>query len=87
VSGKKHPRERGNRVLLCAGQRGSGVHALLAHVADALAACEAAGLVVKFSHGAVVTREGYVVPLGNGQWGARTLRYTEFSPVTDVEDD
>jgi len=61
--------------------------ALLAAVAQALTACEAAGLKVKLSHGAVATRQGYVVPLGDGRWGARTLVWTEFSPSGGSDDD
>jgi hypothetical protein len=54
--------------------------ALLAAVADALNACEAAGMTVKLKHGAVYTREGYVLPVGDHAWAARTLAYTEFTP-------
>lgn len=56
---------------------------LLPLVADALTACEAAGIAVKLKHGAVMTREGYVLPLGDGKWAARTLAWTEFSPPDD----
>jgi hypothetical protein len=60
--------------------------ALLAAVAQALTACESAGLKVKLSHGAVATRRGYVVPLGGGRWVARTLVWTEFSPPGDDDE-
>jgi hypothetical protein len=53
---------------------------LLRQVAAALNACEAAGIRVRLKHGAVITREGYVLPLGDGRWAARTLIYTEFTP-------
>lgn len=59
--------------------------ALLRSVADALNACESAGITVRLKHGAVMTRNGYVLPLGDGQWGARTLAYSPFSPADDPE--
>ena len=62
-------------------------HALLSSVAAALTACEAAGIPVKLKHGAVMTDVGYVLPLGDGQWGARTLVWTEFSPSGSDEDE
>jgi hypothetical protein len=60
--------------------------ALLAAVADALTACQEAGLQVRLKHGAVITRNGYVLPVGDGQWGARTLAYSPFSPDDDDDD-
>ncbi len=59
---------------------------LLAAVADALNACEAAGLKPKLRHGIVFSRAGYVLPVSDHQWGARTLRYTEFSDGGEEED-
>lgn len=61
--------------------------ALLEEVALALSACDRAGLAVKLRHGIVMTREGYVLPLGKGQWGARTMTYTEFGLLDDDGDD
>ena len=52
---------------------------LLATVAEALNACDAAGFTVKLKHGAVMTRVGYVLPLGDGKWAARTLNWSPFS--------
>jgi hypothetical protein len=60
---------------------------LLSLVADALTQCGAAGLDVKLKHGAVMTREGYVLPLGDGKWGARTLAWTEFSDRAGDDED
>lgn len=61
---------------------------LLAAVADALNACEQAGITVKLKHGAAMTRYGYVLPVGDGQWGARTLAYSPFGvPVDDEADE
>ena len=60
---------------------------LLGAVADALNACEAAGIEVKPKHGAVITRFGYVLPLGEARWGARTLAYSPFgAPGGDEAD-
>ena len=52
---------------------------LLASVAAALNACDAAGFEVRLKHGAVMTRVGYVLPLGDGKWAARTLNWSPFS--------
>jgi hypothetical protein len=60
--------------------------ALLGAVADALTACEAAGIAVKLKHGIVLTRHGYVLPVGES-WVARTLAWTEFTPATEGDDD
>ena len=61
--------------------------ALLSLVASALTSCEEAGITVKLKHGAVMTPLGYVLPLGGGKWGARTLRWTEFSVQAGNEDE
>ncbi len=61
---------------------------LLGAVATALTACEAAGIKVKLKHGAVITRFGFVFPVGDAQWGARTLAYSPFgAPHGDDHDD
>ena len=56
--------------------------ALLQAVADALNACDRAGIGVKLRHGIVMTHAGYVLP-GTRGWVARTLIYTEFTPTGD----
>lgn len=60
---------------------------LLVSVAAALTACDAAGYEVKLKHGAVMTRVGYVLPLGDGEWAARTLNWTEFSVQASGDDE
>jgi hypothetical protein len=60
--------------------------ALLSLVADALNACERGGLKVRFHHGIVETKGGYVIPIDAG-WVPRTKAYTEFSPEGDHDDD
>ncbi len=59
---------------------------LLGSLAAVLTACEDSGMAVKFAHGAAMTRQGYVLPLGEGQWAARTLLYTEFTRPVDPDD-
>lgn len=58
---------------------------LLGAVADALTACQQAGLKVKLKHGAVYTRAGYVLPARDG-YVARSLEYSPFWP-DDLDDD
>jgi len=59
---------------------------LLGAVAGALNACEQAGITVRLKHGAVMTRNGYVLPVGDHQWGARTLAYSPFGPGGDADE-
>lgn len=59
--------------------------ALLSAVAEALTACEQAGIRVKLKHGIVHTPVGYVLP-GQDEWVARTLRWSEFSRIDDEDD-
>jgi len=61
--------------------------ALLSLVAAALTACETAGFTVKLKHGAVMTRAGYVLPLGDGEWAARTLNWSPFSAQAPDDDE
>ena len=42
---------------------------------------------MKLKHGAVMTRVGYVLPLGDGKWCARTLNWSPFSALADDLDD
>jgi hypothetical protein len=58
---------------------------LLEALAAALNACDEAGIAVRLRHGIVFTSAGYVLPLGNGGWAARTLNYSEFSPLDGDE--
>ncbi len=64
-----------------------GAETLLAAVAAALNACDAAGFEVKLKHGAVMTRVGYVLPLGGGKWCARTLNWSPFSAQALADDE
>jgi hypothetical protein len=62
--------------------------ARLTALAEAMNACQDAGLRVRLQHGIVKTREGYVVQLMiNDRWVARTMTYTEFSPALVGDDD
>ena len=42
---------------------------------------------MKLKHGAVMTRVGYVLPLGGGKWAARTLNWCPFSGHASDDDD
>lgn len=44
---------------------------LLTAVADALNALERAGIAVDLEHGAALTTQGYVLPVGDGRLGSR----------------
>lgn len=59
---------------------------LLGAVADALTACQEAGITVKLKHGAVYTPVGYVLPASDG-WVARTLHWSEFSRLDDEDEE
>lgn len=59
---------------------------LLTRLAEALNACSEAGIPVKLKHGAAYTNAGYVLPVNRDGWVARTLVYTELSPL-DVDPD
>jgi hypothetical protein len=64
---------------------------LLAAVADALNACERAGITVTIPGGAVATEHGYVLPVGDprigSRWAVRTRRWTGFSDREGDDDD
>ena len=60
---------------------------LLTAAARALNACDAAGYEVRLKHGAVMTRVGYVLPLGDGEWCARTLNWSPFSAQAGDDED
>ena len=87
-------------IAMCAVPRGHNVspeprplapapdaHRLLSLVAEALTACEAAGIAVKLKHGAVWTEHGYVLQVGEKTWEPRTLAYTEFSAQAGDDED
>jgi hypothetical protein len=60
---------------------------LLVGLTDALNALSEAGIPAKLKHGAVYTDAGYVLPIGEGRWVARTLLYTELMPVGEFDDE
>ncbi len=53
---------------------------LLGQLADALTACDKAGLKVRLHHGVVETRAGYVLMIKK-QWAPRTRAYDPLVPV------
>jgi hypothetical protein len=86
---KKHRRKARKAVLCprCRFPADGSPSSVLGSLAAALNACEDAQMTVKFRHGAAYTRQGFVLPLGDGKWAARTLLYTEFTPLVGDEDD
>ena len=60
---------------------------LLTQLADTLNALSDAGIPAKVKHGAVYTKAGYVLPIGEGRWVARTLLYTELEPIDGQDND
>jgi hypothetical protein len=97
---KKHARrKRAHRKakavsVICqrCGSLGDGsAGALLTAVADALDACMDAGMDVRLRHGVVMAAGkaggGYVLPLKDGRWTARTLAYDPFVQVSVLPDD
>ena len=78
--GKKHGKRRKRRTHLvvcvgCATPQDGSAAALLTGVAAALNACTDAGMRVRLRHGVVEAREGYVLPLKDDRWTARTRTY------------
>ena len=65
--------------------------ALLGSIAAVLNACDDAGMGVQFRQfgdvGAVYARSGYVLPLRDGKWTARTKTYDPFAPVPELGDE
>jgi hypothetical protein len=87
---KRKPRRKKPQKVICARCRAPSdgtPPSLLKALAVALSACGEAGMKVRLAHGAVVTREGFVLPLGDGQWTARTLAYDPFGPPPGDDDD
>lgn len=58
---------------------------LLKELADALNACDEAGLKVRLRHGVIMSRGGYVLPTDK-EWVARSLVYMGFDPPEDDDD-
>lgn len=93
--GKKHRKRRKRRTawVVCAGcltPQDAAPASLLSGVAAALNACADAGMRVRLRHGIVEAREGYVLPLMDDRWTARTRTYDPLvSPSTgdDTDDD
>ena len=79
---RKHRRKAARRVL-CAScrQPADEPWSLLAAIASAFNACADANVWVKLRHGVVMTGRGYVLPLSDGRWGARTQDYTTFPAI------
>lgn len=70
----------------CHAPAGDDPGSVLTALAGVLNACAGAGIKIRFQHGAVYSREGYVLPLKGGRWAARTLDYGEFTPPPSPDD-
>ena len=87
--GHRRKRRKPSRPVACPrchSPADSSPGALLAALASVLNSAADSGLKVRFAHGAVISREGYVLPLASGRWTARTLAYDPLSPPDDGED-
>jgi len=88
---RRHSRSA-RKTILCTACRQpvpSGPRALLDAVATALNACEESGSRVKLRSWSVITAQGYVLAIGDGnggRWGARTASFTMFPPGDDDDD-
>lgn len=60
---------------------------LLETIADALTKLDELDAQARLKHGALYTTIGYVLPVDDGPWVARTLLYTELIPDTINDDD
>lgn len=61
--------------------------AALTAVADALNVCTDAGGKLKSRHGILMSKFGYVLPMADGRWAARTVTYDRFAPILADHDD
>ena len=60
-------------------------HRLLTAVAEALNACERAGIAVDLEHGAALTSRGYILPVGEGRLGSRWAVRTRLENPDDQQ--
>lgn len=83
---RKHPAEAVSRSPSPVSRPDAAV--LLSAVAEALNACEHAGITVRLAHGAVIADAGYVFAVGpdGAPWAVRSRTLTEF-PAVPGEDD
>lgn len=88
---RKHGHRR-KRKRKAARKRASSARAKLEAVADALDACDRAGLSPRLVQGAVMTRAGYVLLLPakdrkRDRWSARAMALDPLSPSDEGPDD
>jgi hypothetical protein len=88
---KRKKRRKGQAAwVVCAGclaPQDAAPATLLSGVAAALNACTDAGMAVRLRHGIVEAREGYVLPLMNDRWTARTRTYDPLIVPSAADDD
>jgi hypothetical protein len=81
---KKHGSRRRKKAKA---RRNAKARGVLFVLADALNACDDSGATVRLRHGIVMTPGGYVLPMADGRWEARTLNYAPFPLAEDVDGD
>jgi hypothetical protein len=88
---KRHRKKAAKRVLCASCRKPAGEPwSLLAAIAAAFNAAVDTGVKVKLHPWAVVTSRGYVLPLSDGRWGARTQdfeTYPEAAAASIEEED
>ena len=86
---KRKHRRKARKGALCASCRQplDDPWSLLAAIAAAFNACDDAGVWLKLRHGVVLTGRGYVLPLSDDRWGARTQDYTTFPEIAALAAD
>lgn len=87
---RKHKHKIVTTICTRCGTPGKGTTAeLLTNLAEVLNSCTDAGIEIRVRHGALIARQGYVLPLSGGLWTARTLSYDPFVSISanSLEDD
>ena len=86
---KKHGASKRRKKAARKRSRSRSTASRLAALADALNACEAAGLRIRFTHGAAFCEQGVIVPpLKKGQgWAARTFLRNPHGRLAAGDDD
>lgn len=99
LSKKKARKRRAHRTAVsismicqqCGRVSDGSVSSLLTNVTNALNACADSGLKIRNRHGIFMADGdiggGYVLPLPDGRWTARTVTYDPLLPVTPRPDD
>lgn len=74
----------------CGAVEGASAGRLLQNLADSMNAVSDAGLGLRLTHGIIISKQGYVLPLKGGRWTARDVAYDQFTDMdtpTVTDDD